>query len=497
MFDRPTNINQKNFLLILYVVMLGVFGPAIYWISNSESQLPFVKKVEKDLPQVRTSTGERILVTAHTNPAKQLGIQAYAKGDYLTAETNFETSLRSDRNDPEARIYLNNAIAAKTKAPYRIGVSVPIGGNLGVAEEILRGVAQAQTEINDSGGINGKLLVVKIANDDNDPELAQEIAQNFVRDRELLAVVGHNGSNASIAAAPIYEEAGVVMITPTSSAESLSTMGDYIFRTAPSTRALTDILADYTVNTAGKTNIGICVDSEAKASLSFQENFTWAVYNYGGKVAPLNCNLAASNLNGENIISQAISQGVDALLLAPSVRRVDKAMKVVTANDDRLTLLGNHSLNTYTTLQQGKEAANGMVMSVAWYPQSKDNTFVESARKLWGGGVNWRTAMAYDATTTLGQAISFGAGREALQQALANPKFSAEGAATDVNFLPSGDRNLKGTLIEIQPGEKTGTGYDFVALNEQQSLTDAKSNPGIATTSSQSLPRQTNKLILK
>ena len=503
MFERPTNINQKNFLLILYVVMLGVFGPAIYWISNSESKFPFISnKVEKKLPQARTSIGDRILVTAHSNAAKQSGIQAYAKGDYLTAEANFRASLNSDRNDPEAVIYLNNAIAAKTETSYRIGVSVPIGGNLGVAEEILRGVAQAQTEINSSGGIDGKLLTVKIANDDNNPELAQEIADNFVRDRQVLAVVGHNSSNASIAAAPVYEEAGVVMITPTSSAESLSTMGRHIFRTAPSTRALTDVLADYTVNTAGKTNIGICVDSEAKASLSFQENFTWAIYNYGGKVAPLNCNLAAANLDADNIISQAISQGIDALLLAPSVRRVDKAMKLVMANDDRLTLLGNHSLNTYTTLQEGKEAVNGMVMSVAWYPQSRDNTFVENARQLWRGGVNWRTAMAYDATTTLAKAISFGAEREAVRQALANPKFSAEGATTDVNFLPSGDRNLKGTLIKIEPGNKTGTGYDFVALkkqplNEQHRLTDVKSNPGLATTSSQSLPKQTNKLILE
>ena len=483
MFERPTNINQKNFLLILYVVMLGVFGPAIYWISNSESKFPFISnKVEKKLPQARTSIGDRILVTAHSNAAKQSGIQAYAKGDYLTAEANFRASLNSDRNDPEAVIYLNNAIAAKTETSYRIGVSVPIGGNLGVAEEILRGVAQAQTEINSSGGINGKLLTVKIANDDNNPELAQEIADDFVRDRQVLAVVGHNDSNASIAAAPIYQEAGLIMMTPTSSAEELSTMGDYIFRSTPSTRDLAETLAQYAVKTVGKEKIAVCADSNAKASVSFKENFTWAVYNYGGKVAPLDCDLSAANFLPSAIPSQAVSQGADALLVAPSVRKVDEAVEIVAANENRLALFGSHSMNSYKTLKEGQKAANSMVLSVPWYTPQSDNSFVDNARELWKGGVNWRTAMAYDATKTLSKAMARNTNveRKALQQALAKPEFKAQGASSEVSFLPSGDRNLRGTLVKIQPGKKSGTGYDFVSLEETLGYA-IKSNPVAAT----------------
>ena len=47
-----------------------------------------------------------------------------------------------------------------------------------------------------------------------------------------------------------------------------------------------------------------------------------------------------------------ISDGADAMLLAPSVRNVNKAIEVAQANDGRLALLGNHSLNTYKTLQE-------------------------------------------------------------------------------------------------------------------------------------------------
>lgn len=484
MINKRINITQKNFLLFLYIIILGLFGPVVYWVSNHNTQLPFVGKAEKNPIQKRLSVGEKILVTAHNNATKQEGTTAFASGNYVIALDKFHSSLKSESNDPETRIYLNNTLAAKSDSSFRIGVSVPIGGNLNVAQEILRGVAQAQEKINRDGGVGGKLMMVEIANDDNDPEIAQEVAEKFVRDQKILAVVGHNSSNVSIAAAPIYQEGGLVMITPTSSAESLSSMGDHIFRAVPSTRALSDTLANYTVNVARKTNVGICVDSDAQASVSFKENLTWAIYNYGGKVAPLNCDLAADDFSPSEIPSQAISHGADALFLAPSVRKVDNALEIAAANDDRLTLLGNHSLNTYATLKQGRGDVNGMILSVPWYPKSiTRNSFFTNAQELWGGGVNWRTAMAYDATQTLSKAITSGTKRQNLQQTLTNSDFSARGATSEISFLPSGERNLKGALVKIAPGKRSGTGYDFVALDlDQNTKVSAKPNPEFATT---------------
>ncbi|HEY9767902.1 MAG TPA: ABC transporter substrate-binding protein [Coleofasciculaceae cyanobacterium] len=464
MLKKKNTLNQKNFLLLLYIFILCVFGPAVYWLNNADNQFFPKVKTDSNAVQKRISIGDKILVTAHNSISKQAGVEAFADGDYVNAIAKFNSALLSDRNDPESRIYLNNTIAAKTEDPYIIGVSVPVGGNLNVAQEILRGVAQAQDEINHRGGINGKLMMIKIANDDNDSKIAQEIAERFVKDKKVLAVVGHNDSNASIAAAPIYQKSGLVMITPTSSAEVLATMGNYIFRTTPSTRDLAETLAEYAVKIAGKENITICIDSEAQVSVSFKENFTWAVYNYGGKITSLDCDLAAADFSPTEIPSQAVSQGADALLLAPSVRKVDKVIEIVAANEDRLTLLGNHSMTTYKTLKEGQKDANGMVLSVAWYP-SLANSFTKNAEELWGGAVNWRTAMAYDATQALSKAIASGSERQKIQQVLANPEFSAQGASSTINFLPSGDRNLRGTLVEIYPGKKSGTGYDFVTLD--------------------------------
>ena len=465
MLNKVTNFSQKGLLLFLYVVILGVFGPAIYWLNNRQIAANKQQTVTQNSLEEHLSTGDKILITAHSNSAKQAGVEAFDKRNYDEALAQFNSALQSDRNDPETRIYLNNALAAKTKNAYKIGLSVPIGGNLPVAQEILRGVAQAQAELNQDGGINGKLVQVEIANDDDDIDTALEIADKFAKDKQLIAVIGHNSSNISLAAAPVYQEEELVMITPTSSAENLPKLGDYIFRSTPSTRSLAQPLADHAVNTLGKTNIAICTDSASESIESFKDEFTWSVFNYGGKVAAVECDFAAADFVAGEIPSKVISSGADALLLAPSLRKVDEAIVIAKANQDRLALLGSHTLNNYSTLKNGQKAVKGMTLAVAWNSLVKpQSNFSTQAKQLWGGLVSWRTAMAYDAAQTVFAAMQPEPSRKGVKQVLTNPEFKADGATSVVSFLPSGDRNLEGTLIQVQPGKQSGTGFDFVPL---------------------------------
>jgi branched-chain amino acid transport system substrate-binding protein len=39
-----------------------------------------------------------------------------------------------------------------------------------------------------------------------------------------------------------------------------------------------------------------------------------------------------------------------------------------------------------------------------------------------------------------------------------------------VQFLPSGDRLMKVTLVKVQPGKASGTSYDFVPLKAASAL---------------------------
>lgn len=476
MWNRRTE-NNKASLILIFSSLIIVFSVLGYFTQKklkniSANQFGDKKfKVASSDNEVPTkqlwSQGSQVLITANGGVSKIEGSRAYQNKNYQKAQVKFRTSLENYHNDPEALIYLNNSKALFQGNELTIGVSVPIGRNLNVAQEILRGVAQAQDEFNSQRGEKDRLLKVIIANDDNNPTLAKKIATQFVQEGEIMAVVGHNASNSSLAAAPIYQEGGIIMITPTSSAKSLTDVGRYIYRTTPSTRDLADRLADYVINKAHKTNIAVCLDTEAKASVSFKSDFTWAVYHYGGVINGVKCDFSAADFNPAKIPTEVISNGADALLLAPSLRYLNQAIEVARANQQQLSLFGSHSVFSFTTLKEGQVNVNGLVLPVAWYPKiNEDSSFTQHSQKLWGKTGSWRTAMAYDATQVILEGLKQTSSRQRLQEIVQNPNFKSYGASGLIRFMQNGDRISKGVLVRIEPGKKSGVGYDFAYVEQ-------------------------------
>ena len=119
--------------------------------------------------------------TEKLTPDQQAGVEAFAKGDFKDAIAKFESSLKQNPNDPESLIYLENAKIGNGKF-YTIATSIPISGSINVAQEQLRGVAQAQTELNRNGGINGVPIKIVIADDQNKPDIAAQVAKEFTDD---------------------------------------------------------------------------------------------------------------------------------------------------------------------------------------------------------------------------------------------------------------------------------------------------------------------------
>jgi branched-chain amino acid transport system substrate-binding protein len=494
--------SPKQAILASSFVIFSLIGPLIFWLSNYENQstlkganLPpstALKPTPQPSPvqsqskpwdfasipfsglfgfnnnsaiEKRLSSGEKLLISADSSPEKEAGIEKFKAGQFEEAVTQFRASVKKNRNDPESWIYLNNATARANGNFVRIAVSVPIGGNLNVAKEILRGVAQYQNEVNYGKYLQGKLLEVEIANDDNNSEVAKKIAREFTEDSSVLAVIGHNSSDVSIAVAPIYQKAGLVMVSPTSVSRNLSGIGNYIFRTVPSSRKIADTLAKYVVKSARKNHIAICTDSKAQASVSFKEDFTEAIYAEEGQITRTACDFSAPDFNPDEVVTKAIGDGANGLLLSPSVEKTNQAIEIVRSNKGRLALFGNHSLYSFDVLQQGQAEANGLVLSVFWHASDTRNTTYSSvAQKLWGGGGSWRTAMAYDATQAIALGLNSGFKRERLQRSLASASFTMKGATGLVRFLPTGDRQGNGLLVKVLPGKSSGTGYDFVAL---------------------------------
>lgn len=413
----------------------------------------------------RLSWGTRSLVAEKLTAEKQAGIEAMAAGNYDEAIAAFEASLAVNRNDPEALIYLNNARIGNAMA-YTIAVAAPFESALNPALEILRGVAQAQTEINQSGGIQGLPLQIVLADDGNTSETATDVAQQLAEIEDIVGVVGHFSSGTTLDTAPIYTDAVLPLISPTSTSVQISGVSDYVFRTVPSDRFAATALARYMLQNLAKERAAVFYNAESSYSTSLKDEFTTAVFSDGGQVVA-EFDLADPNFKAAQAMNQLQAQDAEVIMLAANTPVLDQALAVINANNGQLDLLGGDSLYNPKILNIGAAAAEGMVVAVPWHILAYANApFVTNSRQLWGGDVNWRTAMSYDAVKTFAAAMATlpTVDRQSLQQALSKPGFQAEGATRTVQFLPSGDRNQAAQLVIIEPGSRSGYGYDFVPL---------------------------------
>ena len=465
-------MSQKNEivpLVLSIIITLAVLAIGGWWVQKvSGDRSGDEKRVENSSStsiEERISFGEKTLIPAQGSPEKRAGIEAIASGNFQSAVSNLEVALKAKKNDPEALIFLNNARIGNQQN-YTIAVIVPIGSELNGSLEILRGVAQAQNEINQAGGIKGIPLKVAIANDDDKPETARKIATALVKKTELLAVVGPFSSDVSLEAGTVFKSGQLVAISPTSTSIKLSNFSPYFFRTVPSDYVAARALANYMVTKLQQQNAAVFFNSQSAYSQSLKAEFVTAVSLGGGQVES-EVDLSSSDFSAAQSVEQARKQGAQVLMLAANTATLDKALQVVQVNGKQLNLLAGDDVYTKKTLEVGREAGVGMVVAVPWHIGNSKSDFPRTSKQLWNADVNWRTALSYDATRALIAALQRNPTRTGVQQALASSEFSTTGASGVIRFLPSGDRNATVQLVKIVPGNRSRTGYDFAPVPQQ------------------------------
>ncbi len=114
----------------------------------------------------------------------------------------------------------SSASAARSPAP-----------NAATGAQMKNGVEQAAADINAAGGILGKKIAVEFGDDVSDPKQGVSVANKFAGDG-VKFVIGHYNSGVTIPASEVYQENGILEITPASTNPTVTERGLWnIFRT--------------------------------------------------------------------------------------------------------------------------------------------------------------------------------------------------------------------------------------------------------------------------
>ena len=106
------------------------------------------------------------------------------------------------------------AMAGSAQAQIKLGVAGPItGGSAAFGAQLKNGVEQAVADMNAAGGILGQKITLSIGDDRADPKEGVSVANKFAADG-VKFVIGHFNSGVTIPASEVYQENGILVITP-------------------------------------------------------------------------------------------------------------------------------------------------------------------------------------------------------------------------------------------------------------------------------------------
>lgn len=148
------------------------------------------------------------------------------------------------------------------------------------------GIQLAVEEINAAGGVKGKKLRVITYDDKGDQKEAGTTVTRLINKDGVVAVLGEVASGLSLAGAPVCQENGVPMVTPSSTNVRVTKVGDMIFRICFTDPFQAWVCAKFAHEDSHvkATKAAILYDQASPYSVGLQEEFEKAFTKMGGKI---------------------------------------------------------------------------------------------------------------------------------------------------------------------------------------------------------------------
>lgn len=381
--------------------------------------------------------------------AYQKGIKAYDAGNYAEAADDLSQINLGDR-DPYLAVLLENSKIMADKQNYmEIAVVGPMTGDSsqkGMAE--LDGVALAQAEINQNGGVSGRKLFINVADDRGQTGKSTTDTASLLVNSSVLAVVGHIGSANTLEAAPIYEKGGLAAISPSSSSPLVSKAGQYIFRVCSDDNAQGRALVRYAQESGTKQAAIVYMTADAysrtlhdaikKAAAADGINIV-NEYKYQKEAMDFSAIAARIKSDGVNDVFFCGSdiEGayflIDLKKIAPQVR-----------------VLGGDGMYIHRLLEVAGASSNGLITTTFYHAKAGfpfQAHFTDAFTNRFKGTPNARSALAYDAIYAIANALNETQtfSRQGVYQGL--KQISFQGATGRIKFDVNGDVQNKPIII--------------------------------------------------
>jgi branched-chain amino acid transport system substrate-binding protein len=348
------------------------------------------------------------------------------------------------------------------KEKIYIGLAGPLSAANGLS--MRQAAEMAVAEINEGGGIDGRLIELVMRDDSADQNRGIRVASELKGDPRIVAVIGHVNSSVSLKAATIYnasDSAGspVLQISPASSSPALTQAGEWTFRVTPTDLEFSPALARYARQMGlGRAAVLYVNDDYGQGVMT---TFQSAFQRQNGQVVAADPFLPAVMAQGTELdpyLMRAMGRGADALVIGGQAAEGIKIIQAARRLGFRGQILGSDGL---TGVKDAGAVAEGVFVSSAFLPDRADTTaqrFVKEYRRRYNALPDHRGAMTYDVMYLLRDAIAqAGTDRRALRDYVARigsqggPR-AHPGVSGPIAFDENGDVQGKPVAVGVVRG---------------------------------------------
>ena len=341
-----------------------------------------------------------------------------------------------------------------------LGMIGPLTGSVAVyGTHIENGVKLAIEEINAAGGVTlsdgAHQLAVETKDDQGDATECVNAMNALISDGIQL-VVGSATSGCTSAITSIANSEGVVMITPSGTADSLTTAMDYVFRTCFRDSFQGELAAQYALD-EGYTKVGVVYCSADTYSAGLRDAFIAACADRGLDVVAEESVATMTEVDYTNQFNKMVAAGAE-LVFTPFYYDVMGPYLVPQARSAGFTgvLLGGDGVDsTETTIPDGADLSvyndvyfvNHYSTELSTSDVSKN--FIESYEAKYGETPNNFDALAYDAVYVYKAAMEACGASDAasVQAALADTSAAYDSTCGTFSFDETGTPIKNGVLM--------------------------------------------------
>jgi branched-chain amino acid transport system substrate-binding protein len=294
---------------------------------------------------------------------------------------------------------LSLAACASHNEAYVVGAAGPWKQGYGVQN--LQGIELAAEEINKAGGINGHQLQVISRDDGGDGMQATKIAQQFVSNKNISAVIGHVNSSGMLAAARVYDGELPAVATSATSPD-LTGISSWVFRVISSDSLNGIALANFASKFGQRATSSVAVLYENNTyGRGLADSFRRSFHGEIVSLDPINADLPTA----EPYVSYLKMRKPKLVFVAGRVSSGLKILQEAKRQGLNAVFVGGDG---WQGILADTAMSEGTYIGMSFTPEDPSpaaKAFVAAFRKKFNTVPDAHAALAYDATKLVAQAL--------------------------------------------------------------------------------------------